>query len=67
MDLTKLSDGGLLSLYNAITYALEEDDAIPAGRPKRYGVRQYADFKTWGSALEAEIKRRGLKYTPIHW
>jgi hypothetical protein len=67
MDLTKLSDAGLLSLYNAITYALEEDDAISAARPKKYGVRQYADFKTWGSALEAEINRRGLHYRPIPW
>jgi hypothetical protein len=67
MDISKLSDKGLLSLYNAITKALDEDDNIPEEENKKYGVRDFLDWQIWGNSLEAEIKKRDLEYTPIPW
>ncbi len=67
MEFTQFTDPGLLSMYDAITKALIEDDDIPEGQPKEYGVREFSDWRVWGAALEKEIKRRGLSYTPIPW
>lgn len=67
MDITRLSDAGLLSLYDAITTALEFDDAQPAGVAKKYGVRTHADWREWGNTLAAEIQRRALHFRAIPW
>lgn len=67
MDITQLSDAGLLSLYDGITNALAHDDSQPASEPPKYGVRNFQDWKLWGDMLETEIKRRGLSYRPIPW
>lgn len=67
MDVTGFSDHGLLSMYDAITKALVEDDRIPEGQPKKYGIREFSDWRMWSAWLEGEIKRRGLSYEPVPW
>lgn len=67
MDIRALSPAGLLSLYDAIAVALLHDDAQPPTQAKTYGVRQHGDWRVWADALEAELNRRDLTFSPIPW
>jgi hypothetical protein len=67
MNISTLSSPGLLSLYDAITAALVHDDAQHSPQAKTYGVRQYADWRSWADTLEADIRRRGSSFHPIPW
>ncbi len=60
-------DSYLLQLHSGIKDALAEDDAIPQGKPKKYGVRGFRDFKDQTDALEVELDKRPVKYNKIEW
>lgn len=66
-DFSDYTDDGLLAIYDAIGEALRVDDSTAPGAPKRYGVRRFPDWLTHRDALEAEIKKRNLSYTPVRW
>lgn len=61
------SDNAIRLMHDAIRDRLAEEDALPPGAPKTYGVRQHDDFKEQADALEAEFKARGASFTPITW
>lgn len=61
-----LSTAGILKLHTAIREALEEDDNAPPGS-KRFGVREFADWRVMGDELEAELDKRGDEYDKLRW
>ncbi|WP_336066747.1 hypothetical protein [Nitratireductor rhodophyticola] len=67
MNISELSDNGLLSLHAGVAKALAADDATPPGQEKPYGAREYADWKAWGDALEVELRRRQANFNEIDW
>lgn len=62
-----MTDDGVRSLHEAIRGALEEDDRIPEGKPKRYGAREFSDFRRTADLFETELERRGLDFEKINW
>jgi hypothetical protein len=66
MDLTKLSTNGLLKLHAATREAVEVDDNLPPDEFV-YGVRVFPDWRPWADQIEAELDKRGVKYTKIVW
>ncbi len=60
------STDGLQLLYEELKKALLEDDSLPTGQ-KKYGVREFADFRVEADAIEAEMKERGEIFEPIDW
>lgn len=66
MDIPSLSDGSLKDLHNLIAETLAVDDALPAGG-KRWGVREYPDWRRQADAFEAEMEKRSIKFIPISW
>lgn len=67
MDLAAMSIDGLMSLHKAIVVALNDDDYLPPGTAKKFGVREYPDWRRWAVALEAELENRGVLFTPVPW
>jgi hypothetical protein len=67
MDVGKFSDGGIKSMHDAVLDALEKDDKTPQNQDKPYGVRQFADWKQWSDALEAELQTRNIPFTKVKW
>jgi hypothetical protein len=67
MNLPKLSTNGLLMLHTPISTALAQDDSIPNGQPKVYGVRETADWREWATEIEAELDSRHVAYDKIKW
>jgi hypothetical protein len=61
-----LSTSGLLELYKAIQKALEEDDRLPNGQ-KKYGVREFPDFRQEADEIERELDKRQREYVRIAW
>lgn len=67
MNIQGYSDNGLKMLHGAIKNALAQDDAIPAGRDKTYGVREYSDWRETADKIEAELKKRDVSFEMITW
>jgi hypothetical protein len=67
MDVPKLSTNGIRMMHDAIGARLKEEDALPAGQPKTYGVRDHADFKKLADEFEAELTKRNIPLTKIVW
>jgi hypothetical protein len=67
-DLPNLSTNGLQSLHDAVLKALAKDDELTKqGKDVPHGCREFADWRTWSNALEAELARRGVPFTPVPW
>jgi hypothetical protein len=66
MNIKGLSTNGLTLLHTTIAKALAEDDALPANA-KKYGVREYPDWRQQADAIEHELANRQEAYTPIAW
>lgn len=45
----------------------EDDDLEAAGKPQKYGVRAYSDFREWANAIENALDALGESYEPINW
>lgn len=67
MNIPGFSTSGLRMMQDAIRKALEFDDQIPDGHAKTYGVREFADWRELGDAIEAELDRRQESYSRIPW
>lgn len=67
MDFTKLSERALKAMHEAIDRCLEKDLQNPTQNDPYYGVRDTADWTEWRDAIEAELTRRNLGFTPIIW
>lgn len=66
MNVPGLSDDSLKNLHDLISEVIKTDDALPKDK-KRFGVREYPDWKKQSDEFEAELHRRGLPFTPISW
>ena len=66
MNIKGLSTNGLNLLHTTIAKALAEDDAPPANA-KKYGVREYPDWRQQADAIETELASRKEGYAPIAW
>lgn len=62
----RTSEGGLRGLHDALRGALAEDDQLPKGA-KKYGVREYADFREQSDLMEEVMRERDIDFTPISW
>lgn len=67
MNIPGFSTNGLKMMYEAAKDALAEDDATPPGQDKPYGVREYADWRGFTDAIEAELDSRNVPYPKIVW
>ena len=61
-----LTTDSLIDLHDCILRALRKDDALPEGR-KRYGVREFPDWRQHAEAIETELKKRDIDCPPIPW
>lgn len=66
-DITKMSDNGLRAMQRAIRDRLLEEDELPEGQEKVYGLRQFNDWKIQADEIETELDRRGVSYDKIPW
>ena len=66
MEITKLSKRALRLLYYAIRDALNEDDKLSEGK-KKYGVREFPDFREFSVALEKVMDEKDISYENIIW
>lgn len=66
MDIPKLRDSLLLKLYESIGEALAEDDSLPDDH-KKYGVREFPDWRQTAKMFEEEMDKRKLSYAKIKW
>jgi hypothetical protein len=66
MNIKGLSTNGLTLLHTTIAKSLAEDDALPASA-KKYGVREYPDWRQQADAIEQELANRKQTYAPIAW
>jgi hypothetical protein len=66
-DITKMSDNGLRAMQRAIRDRLLEEDELPEGQEKVYGLRQFNDWKIQADEIESELDRRGACYDKIPW
>ena len=66
-DITKMSENGLVAMQRAIRDRLLEEDELPEGHEKIYGLRQFNDWKIQADEIEAELDRRGATYDKVPW
>ena len=66
MEITKLSKRALRLLYYAIKDALNEDDQLSEGK-KKYGEREFPDFREFSVALETVMDEKDISYENIIW
>ena len=67
MQVSGCSTNGLLMMHAAITDALVLDDNTPVGQDKTYGVRGFADWRTFSDEIESELTARGTVFVAIKW
>ena len=68
MNYETFTDDSLLMMHHGARGALAVDDQLhELGEPKRFKVRETADWLEHVSALEAEMVRRGLRFEAINW
>ena len=66
MDIPVLTNDLLKTLHNLVREKLIADDALPEGQ-KRWGIREYPDWKQQADVLETELRKRQIFFTPIDW
>jgi hypothetical protein len=67
MNFREMRTPMLIILQEAIRKALEQDDTLPEGQEKKYGVREYKDFREEADAIEKVLDERSAGYTKIPW
>ena len=65
--LTVYNTALLKKLLEGIREAMAEDDAIPEGERKKFGVREFGDFRDEADAIEALLRARGEDFVAIDW
>lgn len=66
MNYNLFSTSVLKEFHKVIQNALEYDDRIPHGQPKRYGVREFPDWKEELIEIESELKNRKESFIQIN-
>lgn len=66
MNVPELTDASLLDLHPLIRECLAADDGSPKDK-KRYGVREYPDWRRQADAFESELTKREISFTKIDW
>ena len=66
-NIAGMSENGLKGMQRAIHDRLIEEDALPAGQQKIYGVREYQDWREQADEMEAELDLRRVNYTKVPW
>jgi len=66
MNIPGLTDQSLKDLHVLISETLAADDKLPPGK-KKWGVREYPDWRRQADAFEAEMKKRRIAFDPIKW
>ncbi len=66
-NIAEMSTNGLKAMQRATHDRLVEEDALPAGAQKTYGVREFQDWRDQADEMEAELDRRGETYTKVPW
>ena len=66
MIIEELSDETLKTLHQLIRQAQWADDHLPR-EEKRYGVREYPDWRMQADRFEAEMSRRRIVFQPLDW
>lgn len=66
MNIPGFSTPTLVEFHAKVRECLAKDDANP-NQDKLYGVRTYADWKAFATAIEAELLARQVPYQPIAW
>lgn len=66
-DITKMSTGSLKAQHQAIQDRLSQEDSLPPGQEKIYGVRQFPDWRQQADEIESELTSRNETYAKIQW
>lgn len=66
-DIEGMSTSGLRAMQRSIHDRLVEEDGLPSGAEKVYGVREHDDWRMQGDEIEAELDARGEVYTKVPW
>jgi hypothetical protein len=66
MNIPGLTTQTLQKFHALIADCLAKDDAQTTG-DKEYGVRTFSDWKQLRDDIEAELRKRGISFTPITW
>ena len=66
-DIKQMSTRGLRAMQRSIHDRLVEEDSLPVGTEKIYGVREYGDWREQGDEIEEELDARGEIYTKVAW
>jgi hypothetical protein len=66
MHIPGLTDQSLKDLHALIGECLTEDDKLPKDK-KKFGVREYSDWRRQADAFEDEMRKRKIPFTPIKW
>jgi len=61
-----LTNDSLKTLHNLVREKLIADDALPEGQ-KRWGIREYPDWKQQADVLETELRKRKVFFNRIDW
>lgn len=67
MYIPGFSTNGLLMMHDGIRKALADDDSIPDGKDKTYGVREFSDWKQLSDAIEKELAKRRVTFESVPW
>jgi hypothetical protein len=67
MNIPGYSTNGLKMMQDGLRKALADDDALPTGQDKLYGVREFPDWREQSNKIEAELDSRGAIYTKVAW
>ena len=66
MHIPGFSTPTLVEFHSKVCECLSKDDANPSP-DKLYGVRTYADWRDFATAIEAELTNRQVPFQPIAW
>lgn len=64
---TSFSTKGLLMMHKALRDAFDKDEQTPAYEEKRYGVREFNDWRQWCDAMAADLAKREASFVPVPW
>ena len=66
-DIKGMSENGLKAMQRAIFDRLKEEDALPPGQARVYGVREFPDWRAMADEMEAELDIRGAQHSKVPW
>lgn len=67
LNFEQCSEQLLQALHNRIAQLLAEEDSSTPGHDKRYGIREFPDWRQCADEFERIMEKREISYTPINW